>query len=69
MDVPTRTLSGLSETVRYGLEKTYQGHDYFCDKGVANHIYPKACIGAREGMDEASAGARTGRPLSLEKCG
>ena len=41
----------------------------FCDKGVAIHINPKPCVGAREGTDEASAGARTGRPLSLEKCG
>ena len=41
----------------------------FCDKGVANHINPKPCVGPREGTNEASAGARTGRPLSLEKCG
>jgi hypothetical protein len=41
----------------------------FCDKGVAIHINPKPCVGAREGTVEASAGARTGRPLSLEKCG
>jgi hypothetical protein len=33
----------------------------FCDKGVAIHINPKPCVGAREGTDEASAGARTGR--------
>ncbi len=41
----------------------------FCDKGVAIHINPKPCVGPREGTNEASAGARTGRPLSLEKCG
>ena len=40
----------------------------FDDKGVATHIDPKPCVGGREGIDEASAGARAGRPLSLEKC-
>ncbi len=41
----------------------------FDDKGVAIHIDPKPCIDAREGIGEASAGVRAGRPLSLEKLG
>ena len=35
-----------------------------CDEGVATHIGPEPCVGTREGDDEASAGERTGQPLS-----
>jgi hypothetical protein len=35
------------------------------DKDLASHIDPKPCVGAREGVGEASVGACTGRPLSL----
>jgi len=35
-------------------------------EGVAIHIGPKPCAGAREGVGEASAGERTGQPLSRE---
>jgi hypothetical protein len=38
-----------------------------CDEGVANHIGPKPCAGAREGVGEASAGERIGQPLSRER--
>ena len=37
-----------------------------CDEGVANHIGPEPCTGVREGIGEASAGDRTGQPLSRE---
>ena len=33
-------------------------------EGVATHIGPEPCVGIREGDDEASAGERTGQPLS-----
>ena len=36
------------------------------DEGVAIHIGPEPCVGAREGAGEASAGERTGQPLSRE---
>ena len=36
------------------------------DEGVANRIGPEPCVGAREGVGEASAGERTGQPLSRE---
>ena len=35
-------------------------------EGVASHTGPEPCAGAREGMGEASAGARAGRVLSRE---
>ncbi len=35
-----------------------------CDEGIANHIGPEPCGGAREGIGEASAGDRAGQPLS-----
>src|SRR4051794_19221092 len=35
-------------------------------KGVATHIGPEPCGGIREGVGEASAGERTGQPLSRE---
>jgi hypothetical protein len=35
-----------------------------CDEGVAIHIGPEPCAGLREGAGEASAGERTGQPLS-----
>ena len=34
------------------------------DEGVAIHIGPEPCIGAREGISEASVGERIGQPLS-----
>ena len=37
------------------------------DEGVAIHIGPKPCVAVREGRDEASAGERTGQPLSRER--
>ena len=37
-----------------------------CDEGVAIHIGPEPCAGAREGVGEASAGERIGQPLSRE---
>jgi hypothetical protein len=37
------------------------------DEGVAIRIDPEPCVVAREGGDEASAGARAGQPLSREK--
>ena len=37
-----------------------------CDEGIANHIGPEPCAGAREGVGEASVGERIGQPLSLE---
>jgi hypothetical protein len=36
------------------------------DEGVAIHIGPEPCVGAREGTGEASAGDRTGQPSSRE---
>ena len=36
------------------------------DEGVANHIGPEPCAGAREGFGEASVGDRIGQPLSRE---
>ena len=38
-----------------------------CDEGVANHIGPKPCTVVREDKGEASAGERTGQPLSRER--
>lgn len=37
------------------------------DEGLAIHIGPKPCVGAREGVDEASAGECIGQPLSRER--
>ena len=36
------------------------------DEGVANHIGPEPCVGARERAGEASAGEIVGRALSRE---
>ena len=36
------------------------------DEGVAIHIGPKPCAGAREGAGEASVGESIGQPLSRE---
>ena len=36
------------------------------DEGVAIHIGPEPCVIVREGTGEASAGDRTGQPLSRE---
>ena len=36
-------------------------------EGVAIHIGPEPCVGTREGDGEASAGERTGQPLSRER--
>jgi len=36
------------------------------DEGVASHIGPESCAGAREGSGEALTGVRAGRPLSRE---
>jgi hypothetical protein len=38
-----------------------------CDEGVAIHIDPEPCAAIREGRSEASAGERTGQPLSRER--
>ena len=38
-------------------------------EGVANHLGPKPCVDTREGDGEASAGERTGQPLSRERSG
>jgi len=35
-------------------------------EGVAIRIGPEPCAGTREGVGEASAGERTGQPLSRE---
>jgi hypothetical protein len=35
-----------------------------CDEGVATHIGPEPCADVREDVGEASAGERTGQPLS-----
>ena len=37
------------------------------DEGIANRIGPKPCAGIREGVGEASAGVRTGQPLSRDR--
>jgi len=37
-----------------------------CNEGVAIRIGPEPCVGIREGDGEASAGERTGQPLSRE---
>ena len=37
------------------------------DEGVATHIGPEPCVGFREEDGEASAGERTGQPLSRER--
>lgn len=37
------------------------------DEGIANHIGPEPCAGAREDVGEASAGERIGQPLSHER--
>ena len=37
------------------------------DEGVATHIGPEPCAVIREGDGEASAGERTGQPLSRER--
>ena len=34
------------------------------DEGLATRIGPEPCVGLREGVGEASAGERTGQPLS-----
>jgi len=36
------------------------------NEGLATHIDPKPCAGIREDAGEASAGERTGQPLSRE---
>jgi hypothetical protein len=38
-----------------------------CDEGVAIHIDPESCAGAREGVREALTRERTGQPLSRER--
>ena len=38
-----------------------------CSEGVATHIGPEPCGGPREGLGEASAGERAGRPSSRER--
>ena len=38
------------------------------DEGVAIHIGPESCAGAREGLGEALTGERIGQPLSRESC-
>ena len=38
-----------------------------CDEGVANHVGPKPCADIREDIGEASAGERTGQPLSRDR--
>ena len=37
------------------------------DEGIANHIDPESCAGIREDVGEASAGERTGQPLSRDR--
>jgi hypothetical protein len=34
------------------------------EEGAANHLGPEPCVNTREGEGEASAGERTGQPLS-----
>ncbi len=38
-----------------------------CDEGVATHIGPESCAGAREGIREALTGECTGQPSSRER--
>jgi hypothetical protein len=38
-----------------------------CDEGIANRIDPEPCAGIREDVGEASAGERTGQPLSRDR--
>lgn len=38
-----------------------------CDEGVAIHIGPESCAGAREGVREALTGECTGQPSSRER--
>lgn len=38
-----------------------------CDEGIANRIDPEPCAGIREDVGEASAGGRTGQPLSRDR--
>ena len=38
-----------------------------CDEGVAIRIGPEPCVSGREVRGEASAGERTGQPLSRER--
>ncbi len=40
-----------------------------CDERVAIYIDPEPCAGIREDVGEASAGERTGQPLSRERVG
>jgi hypothetical protein len=47
-----------------GKEQVVQVH---YDEGVAIRIGPAPCAGVREGVGEASAGVRTGQPLSRER--
>jgi len=35
------------------------------DEGVATHVGPESCVGAREDADEALTGVRAGQPLSV----
>ena len=37
------------------------------DEGVANHIGPESCAGAREGVGEALTGERIGQPLRRDR--
>ncbi len=37
------------------------------DEGIANHIGPEPCAGVCEGVGEASAGERSGQPLSRDR--
>ena len=37
------------------------------EEGVANHLGPEPCVGTREDDSEASAGERTGQPLSRKR--
>jgi len=37
------------------------------EEGVTSHLGPEPCVGTREGEGEASAGERTGEPLSRER--
>ena len=38
-----------------------------CNEGIAIHIGPEPCAGVREDVGEASAGERTGQPLSRDR--
>jgi hypothetical protein len=38
-----------------------------CDEGVANHVGPKPCADICQDIGEASAGERTGQPLSRDR--